>query len=84
MKNKRYSDFENWFEEPEAYGLRAERFYALLDTFSNKEGLDNTMRSWLEAAFNAGREKRRGCKFPDCHCVSKTCEYIHKITRTHK
>lgn len=81
VKNYKYKTFEDWLEEPEGYGTRAERFYFIIDTFSNKGNLDSDMRAWMEAAFNAGREKRRGCRFPACHCVTDKCEYIHKIVR---
>lgn len=81
MKNKKYTDFESWFDELESYGLRSERFYDTLDAFTSKEALYASMKLWLEAAFNSARQKRYGCTFPDCFCVAETCEYVPKITR---
>ena len=78
---KKYKDFDSWFQEPEGYGLRAERFYDSLDQISNKQALDDSMRLWLEAAFNAARVKQRGCKFPDCLCIGDSCSYTLKVIR---
>lgn len=41
--------FEQYFYEQEGFGLRAERFYADMDT-----GNAEQMRAWMEAAFLAG------------------------------
>lgn len=81
MNTKQYSDFDSWFNEPESYGFRSERFYEYVGRFDDKGALDNYLRTWLEAAFNAGRERKRGCKFPDCSCIGDTCSYVHKIVR---
>lgn len=46
--------FEEYFHEPEGFGLRSERFHESLDAFSNKAALAASMKLWLEAAFVQG------------------------------
>lgn len=48
------SEFNEWFNQLEAYCLKSERFYQELDCVS-KEVLAISMVRWLEAAFYAGK-----------------------------
>jgi len=54
MAHYKYETFERWFDEPESYGLKSERFYYIVndpDKYANIE-------RWLQAAFDAGREQK--------------------------
>ena len=46
--------FQQYFNEPEGFGLRSERFYDSMEAFSNKPALAASMKLWLEAAFIQG------------------------------
>lgn len=48
----KYSNFEDWFNEIENYGLRSERFY---EEFPN---IDPRMIEWLKASWECAREKK--------------------------
>lgn len=54
-KAGKYKDFNDWFNEIESYGMRAERFYDSLSQFSSVEAEMANLRLWLRAAFEAGR-----------------------------
>ena len=46
--------FDDWFNEPEVFGLRSERFFDSLDQFKSKEGLQANLILWLKAAYLHG------------------------------
>jgi hypothetical protein len=46
--------FQQYFHEPEEFGLRSERFYDLLDVGGVQPALAASMKLWLEAAFIQG------------------------------
>lgn len=50
-----YEEFARWFDEPEEYGLRSERFFAMLDNYTDKTERNRLVRLWMTAAFDAGR-----------------------------
>jgi hypothetical protein len=64
------TEFEKWFNSPEGYGLKSERFYESLDAFAPGHALKRNMVLWLEAAFAAGRESR---KCPSCGAKNAEC-----------
>ena len=66
----RYKQFEDWFNEQESYGLRSERFFSLVPFRAREAEL---LGKWLEAAFNAGREEKKHCKYPNCDCPDNNC-----------
>ena len=52
--------FDDWFHELENHCLRSERFYDELGMYRNDlERLSKTMRKWLWAAYDMGREHER-------------------------
>jgi hypothetical protein len=58
MVNPEYSDFEYWFNEPEPYGLRSERFYDLLNNTHDPQRRFEIAQQWLWAAWQAGKESQ--------------------------
>ena len=52
-----YQEFEDWFYELESTSIRAERFYKSLSQFHTLEGKLANLRTWLNAAFDAGKSK---------------------------
>lgn len=46
--------FQQYFHEPEGFGLRSERFYDSLDAGGVQPALAASMKLWLEAAFIQG------------------------------
>lgn len=50
-----YEEFARWFDEQENYGLRSERFFAMLDNYTDKTERNRLVRLWMTAAFDAGR-----------------------------
>ena len=48
--------FDDWFHELEGHCLRSERFYESLTAFNNPEALAQSMRLWLWAAYDMGRQ----------------------------
>jgi hypothetical protein len=53
MATYKYENFKHWFDEPEDYGLRSERFYY----FVNDQDKYANIERWIKAAFDAGREQ---------------------------
>jgi hypothetical protein len=58
MVNPEYSDFEYWFNQPESYGLRSERFYDLLNNTHDPQRRFEIAEQWLLAAWLAGKESQ--------------------------
>jgi hypothetical protein len=58
-KNKKpeYAEFDRWFNQPEAYGLRSERFYDLLNNTPDQQQRFEIAELWLLAAWLAGKEQ---------------------------
>ena len=57
----KYKTFEDWYEEQENYGFRMWRFWDdVNDALSIIDGRINideyTIKKWLQAAFEAGKE----------------------------
>lgn len=52
-----YAEFNDWFDEIENFSMRSERFYESVTQFNSQAGVNANLRLWLEAAFNAGRNK---------------------------
>lgn len=50
-----YAEFERWFDEPEEYGLRSERFFSILDSYTDRYERNKFIELWMTAAFDAGR-----------------------------
>jgi hypothetical protein len=49
-------EFEDWFDEIEAFSLRSERFYSDLDhTRPDSTESQKRMVGWLRAAYEAGQ-----------------------------
>lgn len=46
--------FDDWFNEPEDFSLRSERFYDSLDQFTSRQGLIANLNLWLKAAYLHG------------------------------
>lgn len=53
------SKFEEWLYSVEGFGLRAERLAEELDGASMTGNLQNVVNSWMQAAFEVGRESMR-------------------------
>jgi len=53
----KYETYEDWLNEIENYGTRAERFYESLDGFQSTPGKIANGLIWLEAAFKVGRNE---------------------------
>ena len=58
MVNPEYSDFEHWFNEPEPYGLRSERFYELLNNTHDPQRRFEIAEMWLLAAWLAAKDSQ--------------------------
>jgi hypothetical protein len=50
-----YKTFDRWFEQPEEYGLRSERFFDHLDLITDTHERNQFITNWMRAAFEAGR-----------------------------
>ena len=50
-----YAEFDRWFNEPESYGLRSERFYDLVNNTADPQKRFEIITQWMTAAFDAGR-----------------------------
>ena len=50
-----YEEFDKWFNQQENYGLRSERFFEMLDNYTDKTERNRLIRLWMTAAFDAGR-----------------------------
>lgn len=54
------TNFDKWFYQQELYGLKAERFYDLLDQIKATNGptpmLSKSAVEWLKAAYEQGKE----------------------------
>ena len=50
-------EFEDWFDQTEAFSLRSERFYCDLD-HTRPDSLESQKRmvGWLKAAYEAGKQ----------------------------
>lgn len=48
--------FEEWFNEIEVFGLRAERFYLDLETYKEDNVQAKDVVIWLLAAYQAGHD----------------------------
>ena len=55
MATYKYENFERWFDEPEDYGLRSERFF---DILPYDQRVNELVERWIRAAFEAGREEK--------------------------
>lgn len=53
------SKFEEWLYSVEGFGLRAERLAEELSGASTTGNLQDVVNSWLQAAFETGRESMR-------------------------
>ncbi len=53
-----HSDFERWFDKPECYGLRSERFYDLVQNEKDFAKCFHLITQWMQAAFDAGRRPK--------------------------
>ena len=59
--NKKYVNFDDWFNELENYSLRSERFYAQLDAIKEQELRQRFVMRWMEVAWEQGyRSKVEG------------------------
>jgi len=54
MREYKYPNFEDWFDELERYSFRSERFRETMEMYGN-ENIEKIM-PWLRAAFECGRE----------------------------
>lgn len=54
MATYKYENFERWWDEPECYGLKSERFFDMLPKDYRTNEL---IERWIQAAFDAGREE---------------------------
>ncbi len=53
------SKFEEWLYSVEGFGLRAERLAEELNGASTTGNLQDVVNSWMQAAFEVGRESMR-------------------------
>jgi hypothetical protein len=49
-----YEEFHRWFDEPEEYGLRSERFFSMIDSYTDPIERNKFIMRWMAAAFDAG------------------------------
>ena len=56
MATYKYESFERWFDEPEDWGLRSERFFDVLRPYDQRT--NELVERWIQAAFEAGREEK--------------------------
>ena len=57
----KYDNFSGWFDEPENYGLRSERFFSQLEHTHDLTERNKLIENWLRAAFNTGYESGLKC-----------------------
>ena len=58
----KYDNFSGWFNEPENYGLRSERFFIQLAYIEDPLERNAFIERWLQAAFDTGYESGLQCK----------------------
>ena len=71
-----YEEFEAWFNSPEPYGLRSERFYNLVNTDPQTFKL---IENWLRAAHAQGARTA----YQDALEHIKPYEYAHQQLYVH-
>ena len=76
MANYKYENFERWFDEPEEYGLKSERFYDILGYQFATGNVDYAyIEQWLRAAFNAARQQKEVNRFLCSECTPGECTH---------
>ena len=82
MAAYKYENFERWFNEPECYGLRSERFFDSINQFVSTDGKYANIELWLRAAFEVGREEKHISRLLCNECTPGEC--VHSKSSTQK